>query len=400
WISVGGLLGGIFNSLIAPVIFSTVLEYPLILIIGALLLPAGSKKRLTGMRKWKDILIYSGAPLVLVALTYWLRAGEHMPHKNLPWSPYLLVVALCGIILLLCYGLIYLKRHFLFGIGIAAVLLTIAAAEGFRQNIVHRERSFFGILTVARSIDGRFMSLYHGTTRHGIQWLNPSNPSNRIEPLAYYHWQGPVGHVFWEFGGQKKKSRIAVAGLGTGSLASYAGPGQEIDFYEIDPAVKKIATNSLYFSFLTECAADWKIIMGDARLTMEKAPPNYYGIIILDAFNSDAIPVHLLTREAMNLYFSKLNEDGILMIHISNNYVNLAPVLARLADEKGFADRLCHDFENEKIGKLGATWVLLARKETDLGGLTRSNLWTKIKRQKNVNVWTDDFSNVFSVFKW
>ena len=241
------------------------------------------------------------------------------------------------------------------------------------------------------------MNLSHGTTLHGKQWLNPVN---RSEPVSYYHRKGPVGQVFSEFSGKKKKTRIAVTGLGTGSLAAYAGPGQEIDFYEIDPAVKRISTNPAYFSFLSDCKADWKVILGDARLTMEKAPPHYYGIIILDAFSSDSIPVHLLTKEAVNLYFSKLSKDGVLLIHITNRYVNLAPVLAKLADENGFADRLCDDDEDDEIGKDGSTWVLLARSEKDLGGLSGNVNWKKIESRKHVNVWTDDFSNILSVFKW
>lgn len=147
------------------------------------------------------------------------------------------------------------------------------------------------------------------------------------------------------------------------SFAAYAGRGQEIDFYEIDPAVKKISTDPAYFTFLNDCKAEWEVILGDARLTMEKAPPHYYGIIILDAFSSDSIPVHLLTEEAVNLYFSKLARDGVLLIHITNRYVNLAPVLARLAEENGFAARLCDADDDDDIGKDGSTWVLFAKRE-------------------------------------
>ena len=211
---------------------------------------------------------------------------------------------------LVCYALVFLKRPFLFGIGIAALLLTIVISKDIKRDIVHRERSFFGVLTVTRDYSGAFMNLSHGTTLHGKQWLNPIN---RNEPVSYYHREGPVGQVFSAFKGKKKKNRIAVTGLGTGSIAAYAGRGQTIDYYEIDPAVKRISTNPAYFSFLTDCKADWKVILGDARLTMEKAPPRYYGIIILDAFSSDSIPVHLLTKEAVNLYFSKLTEDGVLL---------------------------------------------------------------------------------------
>ncbi len=298
---------------------------------------------------------------------------------------------------LLCYGLVFLRKRFLFGIGIAALLITVVVSKDFKRDIVHRERSFFGVLTVTRDTDGTFMNLTHGTTLHGKQWLNPYT---RSEPVSYYHRQGPVGQVFSEFQGRRKKTRIAVTGLGTGSLAAYAGPGQEIDFYEIDPAVKRISTNPAYFSFLSDCRAGWKVILGDARLTMEKAPPHSYGIIILDAFSSDSIPVHLLTKEAVEMYFSKLNKGGVLMIHITNRYVDLAPVLAKIADEGGFADRLRDDDSDYEIGKDGSTWVLLARNENDFGGLAGDPDWKKIERSETVDGWTDDFSNILSVFKW
>ena len=405
WISIGGALGGIFNSLIAPVIFNTVLEYPLILVLGAMLLPVRNRKGLRPLTNWRNALLYLGVPLVLVLLTYGSTAKWHAGSIDLSWISGLMNVTpeklypaiVYGFLVLFCCGLVFLKKPFLFGIGIASVLLTVVVSKDFKQNIVHRERSFFGVLTVTRDVNGRFMNLSHGTTVHGMQWLNPIN---RLEPVAYYHLKGPAGQVFSEFSGRKKKTRIAVTGLGTGSLAAYAGPGQEIDFYEIDQTVKKISTNPAYFSFLSECKANWKIILGDARLTMEKAPPHSYGIIILDAFSSDAIPVHLLTKEAVNLYFSKLRKDGVLLIHISNKYVNLAPVLAKLADESGLAGRLCDDEEDDEIGKYGTTWVLLARKETDFGGLSRNNAWKKIESRETVNVWTDDFSNILSVFKW
>ena len=378
WLSVGGMLGGIFNSLIAPVAFNTVLEYPLILILGALLLPVGYRKRAYGLRSWKSLLLYFGVPLLLVPLTYWSTTNGYLGVMNLSRLPDLLHVTsktfetfiTYGFPALLCYGLVFLKRPFLFGIGIAALLLTVVVSKDLKRDIVHRERSFFGVLTVTRDYNGAFMNLSHGTTLHGKQWLNPFN---RNEPVSYYHRKGPVGQVFSAFKGKKRKTRIAVTGLGTGSIAAYAGRGQAIDFYEIDPAVKKISTNPIYFSFLSDCQADWKVILGDARLTMEKAPPHYYGIIILDAFSSDSIPVHLLTKEAVHLYFSKLNQDGVLLIHITNRYVNLAPVMAKLAEENGFAARLCDDEEDNEIGKDGSTWVLLARSEKDLGDLSRKS---------------------------
>jgi hypothetical protein len=290
-----------------------------------------------------------------------------------------------------------LRKPLLFGIGIGAMLLTVLVAKDIKRDIVHRERSFFGVLTVTRQWEGTFMNLLHGTTLHGKQWLNSATP---LEPVSYYHRKGPVGKVFDEFSGKKKKSRIAVTGLGTGSIAAYAGPGQEIDFYEIDPAVRKISTDPDYFTFLSSCRARWRVILGDARLTMGKAPPHSYGIIILDAFSSDSIPVHLLTKEAMALYFSKLDEGGVVLVHISNKYLSLAPVLAALAHESGHAARICDDEEDYEIAKDASTWVLLARTEKNFGGLARSDDWKKMESRRTVKAWTDDFSNILSVFKW
>ena len=406
WVSLGGVLGGIFNALLAPVIFNTILEYPLILILGALLLPVRNGKRLRDLKIWKNILLYLGAPLFLVLLTYWSTTAWPVKSINLTWWEGILHIGrktmsqiiTYGILGLLCYGLVFLKKPFLFGTGVAALLMTMVVSGDFTQDIVCRERSFFGVLTVTRDSEGEFMQLYHGTTIHGKQWLDPVK---RLKPIAYYHRNGPAGEVFSEFSEEEKKFRIAVTGLGVGTLAAYAGSDQMIDFYEINPAVKRISTNPAFFSYLRDCRAAWKVILGDARLTMEKAPFHYYGIIILDAFSSDAIPVHLITREAVNLYFSKLQQDGVLLIHISNKYVNLAPVLAALAEEKGFAGRIYED-DDESDGdeKYCSTWVLLARKERDFGSLVRSRGWENLERRPGVKVWTDDFSNLLSVFKW
>jgi hypothetical protein len=406
WMSFGGVLGGIFNSLVAPVIFNTVLEYPLILILGAMLLPVKNPPGMRDPINWRYILLYIEILVVFVPFTYWSTEKWAVPSINVSWLPDYLQVAsgtldlliTYGIPVLLCYSLVFLRKPFLFGIGVGAILLTVLVAKDMKKDIVYRERSFFGVLTVTRASDGTFMNLMHGTTLHGKQWLNPVT---RFEPVSYYHRKGPVGKVFDEFSGKKKKTRIAVTGLGTGSIAAYAGPGQAIDFYEIDPAVRKISANPDYFSFLSYCRAQWRVVLGDARLTMEKAaPPHSYGIIILDAFSSDSIPVHLLTKEAIALYFSKLEEDGVLLVHISNKYVSLAPVLETLAEESGYAARICDDDEDYEIAKDGSTWVLLATTEKNFGSLAEGDEWKKIDSRKKVKVWTDDFSNILSVFRW
>jgi hypothetical protein len=405
-ISFGGVLGGIFNALIAPVTFNTVLEYPLILVLGALLLPVINRRQ-DGRHwwNWRNGIFYLAVPVLLALLTYWFTNKLPVERLNLTWLAVRLhcdlntfnQIITYGLLGLLCYGMVFMKKPFLFGFGVVALLLTIVFTTDITRDVVYRERSFFGVSTVARESDGAFTNLYHGVTLHGRQEMSAQQ---RFEPISYYHRKGPAGKVFDRFSGPNKKLRIAVTGLGTGSLAAYAEPGQELHFYEIDRSIKMIALNPGYFTYLNDCRADWKIIMGDARLTMEKAPPHYYGIIILDAFSSDAIPVHLITKEAVNLYFSKLSRDGILLLHISNRYLDLAPVLAELTYENGLAARICDDDEDTTIEKYGSTWVVLARTEADLGGLAGSKSWQNIPRRKNIRVWTDDFSNILSVFKW
>lgn len=406
WISVGGVLGGVFNALIAPVAFNTLLEYPLALIFGALLLPAGRENIFGGQRKWRIVLLYVAVPAALVMLTYWSTNKWNIEDINLKVladffhvdQKILFQIAIYSVLGLFCYGLVFLKKPYLFGIAIATLLLTLVMTKDIYRGTVYQERSFYGILTVVKE-GGDFMSLYHGTTLHGKQWLDPDK---RFDPLTYYATKGPVGQVFAEFSGAKKKDYIAVAGLGTGSIAAYVWPGQEIHYYEIDPAIKRIASSPRYFSYLNDCRGQVKLILGDARLMMEKAPPHHYGIIILDAFSSDAIPVHLLTQEAVNLYFSKLKQDGVLLVHISNRYVDLAPVLASLTNAKGYAARVCKDdgggdLDNERnVSK----WVLMARRETDFGSLANNNSWKNIEGKPNVSAWTDDFSNILSIFKW
>jgi len=233
---------------------------------------------------------------------------------------------------------------------------------------VHRERSFFGVLKVTRASDGTFMNLSHGTTLHGKQWLiRTTVPSRSPTTIG----GGRRDRYFPSSRGEEEKTHRSHRVRHRESRRLRGGrPGDR--FLRDRPGDKEDLHQSEYFTFLSDCRARWRVILGDARLTMEKAPPNHYGIIILDAFSSDAIPVHLLTREAVNLYLSKLEHVGVLLIHITNRYVNLAPMLAKMADENGFACRLRDDESDYESAKDGSTWVLLARSESDLGALPKA----------------------------
>jgi len=397
-ISFGGVLGGMFNALIAPFIFKTVLEYPFVLILGALILPLTGKAKKESLLG--NLLWYSLPPLILTLITYTLigKLPLDFLKKILPLGLSNLKNALTYLLLLLlCLPFMQVKKKGLFGLCVAALLLTIVFMEDTKKEIVYRTRSFFGVLTVAWDEDREFAVLYHGTTIHGKQWLEPDKWS---EPTAYYHREGPVGQVFSALKEEPTKKKVAVFGLGVGTIAAYINPGEEIHFYEIDPAVKKIATDPFYFSYLHDCRGSWKIVLGDARLTFAKAPPEYYNLLILDAFSSDAIPVHLITKEAMELYLKKLNQKGLILVHISNKYVNLAPMLGKMAQDMGLIGRICEDDEEIGSEKYSSTWVLLARQLKDLGSLARSKSWEPIKIKQGIEAWSDDFSNLLALFKW
>jgi hypothetical protein len=197
---------------------------------------------------------------------------------------------------------------------------------------------------------------------------------------------------------------VAVVGLGTGTAACYAVPGDQWTFYEIDPAVERIARNPRYFTFLQDCAPDARVVLGDARLSLGDAPDRHYDLIVLDAFSSDAIPVHLMTREALALYLSKLREGGAIAFHISNRYLDLEPVLAALARDAGVVGmkgRTAPLSAEQRASLITfSRWVVVGRQAEDLLGMGRGSLWPVIEEQPGVGLWTDDFSNLLSIFRW
>ncbi len=241
----------------------------------------------------------------------------------------------------------------------------------------------------------------HGTTLHGAESLNPSR---RCEPLVYYHRTGPLGQVFGVFPKNLDHAHVAVIGLGTGSAAGYGRSGQHWTFYEIDPAVERIAKDPRHFTFLKDCWAHVNVILGDARLSLTNAPDHSYDLIVLDAFSSDAIPTHLLTKEALRLYLAKLSEDGVMVFHISNRYLDLKPILGNLANDMNLVCLVQDDMElseaEKKAKKAPSTWAIMARQSLDLNPLSADRRWKVSSSTPGARLWTDDFSNIVSVFKW
>ena len=391
WLSVGGALGGVFNALLAPVLFSTVLEYPMVLVLLCLLYRRPHDAREQPSSRRLDVGLPVALGLMTGALTLGVRAA------GLPPS---LLTRLLLVALPVCVCLKFARRPVRFALGIAAVMLAGSLYPSELGSLVHAERSFFGISRVRVDADGRHHMLMHGDTMHGMQSLDPAR---RREPLTYYDRSGPIGQVFAAFDGADTKQRVAVVGLGTGSLACYSRPRQEWTFYEIDPVVARIARNPRYFTFLEDCAPSAGVVLGDARLSLTRAPEQHYNLIILDAYSADSIPVHLLTREALRLYLDKLSPDGVLAFHISNRYLDLQPVVGRLAQDAGLMGlgqgEPTVSKEESARGKYPSRWVVVARTSTDLGRLVDDPRWQRLDAEPDVAVWTDDFSSILSVLR-
>ena len=228
--------------------------------------------------------------------------------------------------------------------------------------------------------------------------------SRTCDPLAYYTRSGPIGQVFEAFGGSPVENDVAVIGLGAGVMACYHQPQKQFTFYEIDPTVLSIAQNRGYFTYLSDCGSPVRVVLGDARLRLRDATPHGYGMIILDAFSGDSIPTHLLTREALALYLTKLAPNGVLAFHISNRYLDLHDVLGNLAQDAGLFclandDRVITEAETRE-GKFASWWVVMAHAADDLQVLRSDPRWRELPASPDSRVWTDDFSNIVSILRF
>jgi hypothetical protein len=393
WLALGGVWGGAFNALAAPLLFNRVLEYPLAVVLVCLLRRPGSSTDGSRGHRTLDWLLPVGIGMLVALLITVLR--------DVTWNANQLKIAVMfGLPALVCYW--FVDRPLRFALGIAAIYLAAFLVDADpRGTPVRTQRSFFGVLRVTRQQIGadEFHALVHGNTFHGRQRLNGES---RPEPLSYYHPSGPIGHFFQRMQPWLHNAHIGVIGLGVGSVAAFAEPGQYWAFYEIDPAIVQIACNSALFQFLQTSKVTPEIVLGDARLRLQDAPDGHYDVLILDAFSSDAVPVHLLTREALALYLAKLKPHGVILFHISNRYLDLKPVLAALAKDAGLVSRYFDDFtvDPAHVGKDPSQWVLMVRTEDDLGPLKGSARWFALDEVQPVRVWTDDYSNILSVVRW
>jgi hypothetical protein len=422
-LSLGGVLGGIFNALIAPLVFHSLIEYPLVMALACVVV---GHTRPSPIRAARALAVDAALALAVGAASLALYSDLLAVRLDTAFFTKLLMISSDTVAQwvtpveraankVLMYGVPLIALYFLrrrppaLALGLAIVLVVGDFVDARNSNLIFVARSFFGVLQVSRDRDPPegYTELRHGTTLHGRQSLDPAR---RREPLAYYHRGSPIALVMAELERRNPVIRAAVIGLGTGTIAAFAKFGDTMTFYEIDGLVRDIATNPFYFSYVSDAitrGATVRIEMGDARIRMaqirKERPEERYDLIVVDAFSSDAIPVHLLTREAFRLYFEMLNTRGLLVLHLSNRYLSLEPVVANLAEDAELGGRLLrHDPSPEAEGATASTWAVLARTPEAFGNLTKDEGWTAATLEPNprVGVWTDDFHNLLAVFNW
>lgn len=381
WLSVGGAVGGLFNALFAPTVFNTLAEYPIALVAACLLRP-----RKEGQTLNLKLDVVFGVAMFLIAVGIAFAAREAgMPPSQARTA---LVIGLPAI---LCFLMV--DHPIRYGLMIGAMFLSANVMKtSSAGSVIYTGRSFFGIHRVVATSDGRFHELVHGNTTHGLQDMK--NPG---EPLTYYTRTGPIGTVFEAY---PKMQDVALVGLGVGSCAAYGFPGQRMTYFEIDPLVEKIAKDPKYFTFLQDTKADLDVVLGDARLTLARQAQKY-DLVALDAFSSDSIPIHLMTREAVEMYVSKLKPNGFLAFHISNRYLQLEPILTKVAQSLGLTAYSMVDAPSDEemaAGKRPSNWMVLTKDKANVEKLVNRSLWQESEIDPKAPLWTDDYSNILSAF--
>lgn len=386
--SVGGLLGGVFNVLAAPLLFDGIYEYGIAITVAAML------RRGAWAGNRRDYFFDIAVPVAILLAAMIVSSLGLL--SSLGDAKQEVVSALFAVVGLVIFGC--KDRPLRFGLGIGAALL-IYGSEVTGDGVIAQERSFFGVYRVKATTDGVAHQLIHGTTLHGTQLLDPQM---KLEPVGYYTRPAPMGQLFRAIRGNHAQLNVGLVGLGIGTTLCYAKPGDRWTVFEIDPLVGRLALDDRFFTHSRDCGkvGAAKFLYGDARLQLQKMPDRGYDLMILDAYSSDAVPIHLLTREALTLYREKLAEGGLLMFHVSNRHLNLIRVLSALVRETGVA-ALTQYHKPGKDASPYATqseWVVIAEREQDLALLRKSGNWKKLPKS-DLRPWSDNYSNIIGVFR-
>jgi hypothetical protein len=402
-LSFGGMLGGLFSGLVAPNIFSWVAEYPILAVLAVLCRPENGARlafseRWTwpaAARLWRHtergfwpvaILV---ACMLIVPAFFGFRLGEKA-------APELRAVVL--VLAAVSIGFMRDPPKSAFIVMVALALIRLYPLDESRGETV---RSFFGVNHIYETPDHAFRVLEHGTTIHGAERLltKDGKPvTGRPQPLTYYHDNSAMARVIAAVRARKGGPlRVAVIGLGAGSLACQSQKGEDWRFFEIDQKVIDIARDPKRFTFISACAPNVPIVLGDARLTIAREPDGAFDLIVVDAYSSDAIPVHLATREAMAIYKAKLAPHVVIMMHISNRHLALESVVVGIAAANGlkaWAWRNPHDDIDYDAFITPSQVVLAAAATEDIGALAHDDFWVRVEPDPSLRTWTDDYSNI------
>ncbi|MEX0906994.1 MAG: fused MFS/spermidine synthase, partial [Gemmatimonadota bacterium] len=381
-IAAGGALGGVFNALIAPSLLDSYFEYPLAMLL-AVWLNLGEGRAPFDVKR--DLV----PPAILVGflgLMLWTPLPDGAPRA----------IALVIVPVLIAYMLS--QRVLRFTLALGAILFSGGFDLVLHDRVLHAERNFYGLLRVTTDEEDRFRQLLHGNTLHGAIARSGATAG---QPLTYYWTGSPVAEVIRHEQNGQHSLAVGVVGLGVGALAWYARPDEQWTFYEINPAVVELARDTTLFTFLAESGArTLDVVTGDARLMLRDAPDSAYHVLVLDAFTSDAIPLHILTVEAVGLYLDKLKPGGLLVFHVSNRYLDLPPVIAAVGREHGLhaylrIQQIAPELQAEER-YVSSDWLVLARSPADFPLAARRG-WLEV-HAPGVRAWTDDYSNIWTAF--
>ncbi len=390
--SLGGVLGGLFVSLIAPLIFSSVAEYPILLLLGV-----AAQRDLFMDPK---IRVQLRSPLLLIAIfvgllgfaTFLISAGQKLYISTLA-----IELAFLG-----AAAFLFIRAG-RYGFMVIAVLIMsfTKLLSPLQERVAYR--SYFGVLSVAEGVQVNYRGLIHGTTMHGAERLDELTAGFKDRPhaLTYYSPEGGMARTLLakqrELSALGRSGIYRVVGLGTGSLSCYSKPGEDWAYYEIDRDVIKVAQDPNQFNFLSNCAPQMKMIEGDARITLAHAAPQKADYFLVDAFSSDSIPIHLMTTEALKLYLSQLNEDGVFVIHVTNRYLDLAPVVAAnlQAVDPTMSSRVI-DFvpATPNLNASHSIVIVVSKNAKLLASLDQEGGTQPLETSTGVESWSDDFSNL------
>ena len=365
-ISAGGAIGGLLGAFVAPTVFDWIAEYPIAIVATLALLTGASRTPPLPMRI--GLAVVFAVALVLVFTS----------------NDAAMAAVLLGLAGVCAYSIF--PRSSLIAVPLAAIFVVGSQQTG--GELLAQERTFFGVYRVFANDAGEHV-MVSGTTLHGAQLFAPVPTST---PFAYYTTDGPFGQLMVDVGSSTEE--IGVVGLGAGALASYLDSSQTMTFYEIDPIVVHLAEDRSLFTFTTDTAGTVVFVTGDGRLTLERPHPPF-GLLVIDAFSSDAIPTHLLTLEALQSYLTAITPDGVIAFHISNRHLDLEPVLGRLASELGLQALVTRS--QPASGEWGVTLLVMARSIDDFGAIRHDPDWTAARI--GGAVWTDNFSDILSVIR-